>query len=262
MRLRSWMLVLVCSGAIACGNSGGDPEGSGGTAGGNAGGAGGTGGGSGGAGGASGSGGTAGIGGTAGTVNRPPAAEDWTRDVLSTDLRLDLGALQGEATITLRGGTSEAASFEVRDLEITSVSDSQGPLNYVVNSGQLDVGVPAAADQVTLSVVYGFHGKTNFNGWMPSNGVSFLWPYFCGALYPCKSEPADGLKFTLDVTGYDPGSMAVYPSSIPADAPSYIPAVAVGSYTKLDLGKTQRGTTVSTWHLPGEDGVAATGLNT
>jgi aminopeptidase N len=94
---------------------------------------------------------------------------------------------------------------------------------------------------------------------MQTEQLTFLWPYFCGNLFPCKSDPADGVAFTLKVTGAAAGMTAVYPTSIPADAPSYMPAIAVAQFTKLDLGKTTKGTQVNAWHLPGQDAVAAAG---
>ena len=61
------------------------------------------------------------------------------------------------------------------------------------------------------------------------------------------------VAFTMAVTGYDPAMTAVYPTSIPADAPSYMPAIAVGDYTKKDLGKTTAGTAVSAWYFAGQE---------
>jgi aminopeptidase N len=94
---------------------------------------------------------------------------------------------------------------------------------------------------------------------MPDVGLTFLWPTFCGNLYPCKSDPNDGLRLTMNVTGAAAGMTAVYPQSIPTDAPSYMPAIAVGDYTKRPVGTTAAGTNVSVWHLPGQEADAATG---
>ena len=202
--------------------------------------------------------------GTGGGVERPPAGEDLTRDILTTDLELDLTTLVGKATITIAGSTtSKAASFEIGDLEITKVTDDQGDLQFAMKSGkhgsQLDVGVPGGAGAAKIVVEYSFKDHTMFDGWMAKQQVSFLWPYFCGNLFPCKSDPADGVAFTMKVTGAAAGNIAVFPDSIPADAPSYMPAVAVGKFTKLDLGATAKGTKISAWHLPGQDAVAVTG---
>jgi hypothetical protein len=217
-----------------------------------------------GTGGAGGTGGAASSSGTGGGIDRPPAGEDLTRDILTTDLELDLTTLLGKATITLAGSTtSKAASFEIGDLDISKVEDDLGDLQFAVKSGkhgsQLDVGVPAGAGKAKIVVHYAFKDHTKFDGWMATEQVSFLWPYFCGNLFPCKSDPADGVAFTMKITGEAAGMTAVYPTSIPADAPSYMPAVAVAKFTKLDLGATTKGTKISAWHLPGQEADAATG---
>lgn len=197
--------------------------------------------------------------GGAGGAERPPAGVDKDRDILSTDLTLDVTTLEGKATITLAPSMSKAASFEIGDLVIASVTDADGPLNYQVNGAELDVGVPSGAGPTSLTVSYHFKPHTNFDGWMPDSGVTFLWPYFCGNLFPCKSAPADGLTFTMSVTGVPDGLSAVYPMSIPADAPSYMPAIAVGKYTKVDLGKTAAGTSLVAYPLPGQEADTAMG---
>lgn len=208
-----------------------------------------------------GTGGETSTGGTGGTgTMRPPAGEDLTRDIVATDLSLDLGALTGTAVITLAASPSPAASFEIGDLEIVSVEDDIGPLNHAsTKPAQLDVGVPGGTTPVKLTVKYKFKPHTQFDGWMPEKGVSFIWPRYCGNLFPCKSTPADGVRFTLAVTGVPSGQTAVYPASLPADAPSYVPAVAVGAYTVMDLGKTESGTQVNVWTLPGTETDVATG---
>ncbi|MEO7328251.1 MAG: hypothetical protein ABI193_06720, partial [Minicystis sp.] len=147
--------------------------------------------------GGSGAGGSGGAGGT----ERPPVAVDKERDILTTDLVLDVTTLAGKATLTLAPSASKAVSFEVGDLAITAVSDADGPLNFAVANAQLDVGVPVSAGPTSLTVEYTFKAHSDFDGWMPSSDVSFLWPYFCGNLFPCKSATADGVKFTMSVTG-------------------------------------------------------------
>jgi len=240
---RSSLPILVTLAAVAlaaCGGGGNDTTGTGG---------------------ATGSSSTAGTGGHGGAATpRPPAAEDLTRDIVATDLVLDVTTLAGTAVITLAPSTSKAASFEIGDLSVASVEDDAGPLEFkTTKPGQLDVGVPAGDQPAKLTVKYNFKGHTNFDGWMPAQGVSFLWPYFCGNLFPCRSAPSDGLAFTMSVTGVPAGMEAIYPASIPADAPSYMPAIAVAAYTKIDLGKTTKGTQVNAWHLPGQAADAAAG---
>jgi hypothetical protein len=186
-------------------------------------------------------------------VVNPDPSEDWTRDLLSTGLELDLTTLAGKATITIAGSdASTGASFEVGDLAITKITNDIGDVKFTVTDGQLDVGIPTGADR-TIVVEYTFTSHAgSFDGWDATSGVSFLWPTFCGNLFPCKSDPSDGLTFTLAVTGAPAGTTLVYPASIPADAPSYQPALAAGEFTKIELGTTTAGTDVVAWHLPDE----------
>src|SRR5262249_32629749 len=149
--------------------------------------------------------------------------------------------------IKLVPSDSLAASFEIGDLDIQEVKDAAGPLHYAVAEGKsrrLDVGVPAGPNP-EVTVEYAFKAHSNFDGWLPDTGVSFLWPYSCGTLFPCHSDPADGLRFSLAVRGIGPGLTGVFPKIIPGDAPSYMIALAVNDYQKLDLGKTAAGTRVS-----------------
>ncbi|WP_438039066.1 M1 family metallopeptidase [Sorangium sp. So ce128] len=240
----------VDGGSGATSSSGSAGDGAGGSGGDGAGGSGGDG-----AGGAGGDG----AGGAGGGHTTPPAGEDWTRDILSTALELDLASLTGRATIVLAASDSTAASFEIGDLDIASVADGSGALDHEVSSGRLDVGVPSTGGDATIIIDYTFKPHEDFDGWMPGSGVSFLWPYFCGNLFPCKSDPADGVRFTMRVTGVPEGMTAVYPESIPTDAPSYMPAIAVAELTRLELGTTTGGTRVSVWHLPGQEADAAAG---
>ncbi len=200
----------------------------------------------------------------------PPAAvvpaEDWSRDLVATDLALDLDSGAGTAVITLAPSSRPHASFEIGDLEIHEVSGPDGPLPWrVVDGGlasaapgrRLDVVAPTGPDPAVVQVDYTFAPHPDFDGWMPQRGVTLLWPYFCGNLFPCRSDPADGLRFTLDVTGGD--GVLVYPREIPSDAPSYQPAIASGDYTELDLGRTAAGTRVTAWALPGDEAATRRG---
>ena len=192
--------------------------------------------------------------------SNPAAGRDWNRDILTTDLQLDLSAMTGRATITLAGSQLTSASFEVGDLTIRSVTSADGSaLEYESHDSELDVGVPASAEPATLVVDYGFAAHDNFDGWMPGSEVSFLWPTFCGNLYPCKSDPADGVQVSMNVTGVPDGETAIYPASIPAPAPSYMPAVAVADFTELSLGQSAGGVDLGVWYLPGQAQVAAQG---
>jgi hypothetical protein len=200
--------------------------------------------------------------GEAGAV--PVLAGDNQRNIIATGLELDVATRLGRATIELEGSlTSAAATFEVGDLEIVGVENAAGPVAFSVRAGErgsmLDVQVPFSRGPATLVVDYLFANHTNFDGWSASSGLTFLWPYHCGNLFPCKSEPAEGATFTMDVTGYSEELTAIFPRSIATDAPSYMPALTLGSFTELDLGATQNGTVVKAWHLPEQNAEAAFG---
>lgn len=190
--------------------------------------------------------------------DRPPAAADRTRDIVSTAIELDLTANRGKATLELvPSETSTGLTLERGDLSITSVTGAAGALNYDLDGDEINIGLAFNATQVVIE--YQFVTHAEFDGWDPASGLTFLWPTFCGNLFPCHSDPADGSTFTMAVTGLPDGATAVFPASIPSQAPSYMPAIAVGAFTKLDLGTTTAGTAVHAWHLPSQAAAAATG---
>ena len=61
-----------------------------------------------------------------------------------------------------------------------------------------------------LVVEYGFAQHTKPTACLPG-GSTVIWPYFCGNLFPCHSQPADGTTFTLDARRRAGGKTAVYP---------------------------------------------------
>ena len=190
-------------------------------------------------------------------VIAPEPTTNLNRDVLSTSLDVDLMAGHATAVISVAASTRTGASFQVGDLHIESVSGPQGPLRYRVENGQLDVGLRARAE-AELRVEYRFARHSKLEGVLAS-GTSFTWPYFCGNVFPCKTEPADGLRFALNVHGAPAGKKLVYAPVIPADAPSYMLAWAVGDYTSIDLGTTPQGRKVSVHYLPGGEAAARKG---
>jgi hypothetical protein len=185
-------------------------------------------------------------------------AENWQREVLHTDLALDVSALSGRAVVRLATDEAQGASFEVGDLDIRAVSDAGGaPLRFRAANGRLDVGMAQGAADIVIEYAFSAHG--NFEGWMPDSGTTFLWPDRCGNLYPCRSDPARGQTYSMAVSGVPQDMTAVFATEIPLRALSYMPAVAVGDYTRLELGRTANGTQVIAWHLPGEAEAAASG---
>jgi aminopeptidase N len=189
---------------------------------------------------------------------RPAPGEDFVRDVLSADLHLDVGTLEGTAVISLAPSTSGAVSFEIGDMVVSGVRDEDGPLLTSLTGSRLDVGVRDDGAPVTLTIDYRFEQNSSFDGYI-GNGLSFLWPSFCGNLYPCQSEPDDGLTFRLTVDGIPDGATAVYPQRIDAPAPAYMIAFAYGAYQYEMLGRTDDGTEVGVYYFAGDEADALAG---
>ncbi|MEO8706664.1 MAG: M1 family aminopeptidase, partial [Kofleriaceae bacterium] len=165
-------------------------------------------------------------------------------NVASTRLDVDLATNTAVATIELeKYGNAE---LEVGGLTVADVSDDRGHRRYKVVNGKLRVSLVRGP----LVVTYGFAEHTMADGLLPG-GSTVIWPYYCGNLFPCHSQPADGTTFALAIDGVPAGKTAVYPETIDAESPPYMLAWAVGAYTKLDLGTTAAGTKVSTYTLPG-----------
>lgn len=190
-----------------------------------------------------------------------PETENWDRDVLDTALRFDLVTRAATARITLAPSGSRVASFEIGDLAIESVVGGGGdPLEYDAAAGALHVHFPAGADPVA-EIAYTFAYHEGFQGADDTPPLTLTWPYYCGNLFPCKNrrDPADGTRFTLELTGVPDDVIAIYPAEIPAEAPSYMVAWAIDPYVELPLGTTTAGTDVSMWHQPALATQAAAG---
>ncbi|MBW2523675.1 MAG: peptidase M1 [Deltaproteobacteria bacterium] len=175
---------------------------------------------------------------------------NWDRDVLSTELDVDLETLEATALVEVDKAYRVGASLEVGDLDIAEVVGPEGPVNHTVEDGRLDLGIPAR-QPVQVEIRYRLHTRSKLEG-LTQGGATFLWPYFCGNLFPCKSDPSDGLRFNLTLRGVPEGQRAIFPAVIPADAPSYMVAWSVGDYQELDLGTTPAGTHLRAFYLPGE----------
>ena len=172
--------------------------------------------------------------------------------IAATGLAFDLAAMTGTATITLE--TPGNVALEVEGLTIASVRDDRGNRHYKLADGKLLV-THVRGD---LVVDYGFAQQTMANGLLPG-GSTVIWPYFCGNLFPCHSQPADGTTFDLALTSIPAAARAVYPAEIASEAPPYMIAWAVGDYTKVALGTTDAGTHVSVSYLPEGKTAALTG---
>ena len=189
--------------------------------------------------------------------SRPAPGTNWGRDILSYDLAIDLAAKTGTVTLVVAGDPSSSLSLDKGTLTIHKVSDAAGELMHLDLGKELQIGVPENGETRTILIDYSFISHTGFDGWDDDKEISFLWPAFCGNLYPCNPDPADGASFTMSVTGAT--KTALYPVSIPGDAPSYMPAIAVGDFTERELGSTSAGTAVSVWFEAGQEADAIAG---
>ncbi len=184
---------------------------------------------------------------------QPPPTPNAGREIVSTALKFDVGARSGHATITFAASAAPGASLEVGDLIIDSVS-----LPFAVAGARMDLALPAAGMPLAVEVAFHYRQQAGFTG-ASAAGFTFVWPTYCGNLFPCHSAPSDGASFTLALSGVPAGQAAVYAASIGPEAPAYQVAWAIGDYTEVPLGTTAAGTQVSVWHLAGEAAAAAAG---
>jgi Peptidase family M1 domain len=178
--------------------------------------------------------------------------------VLATQLAVDVTARSATATITIAGGDA-GATLEVGDLAIESVTVAGQPLAFAATADRkLDLALPAGDAATEIVFAYHYQPHEAFDG-AAAAGFTFTWPYFCGNVFPCHSDPDDGTTFALAVSGVPAGQTAVFPAAIATEAPAYQAAWSVDEYTELPLGTTTAGTQVSMWHRPGEAAKAAGG---
>ena len=177
------------------------------------------------------------------------AAEDWSGDLVHAELDFDLDEMTATATLQI-ATDSGAASLEADGLEVDWVRSGDVDLEFDESGGRLDIGLPEHEGVAEVTVGYGFEVGDRFEGLM-DQGSTLTWPYFCGNLFPCRSDPADGMTFGVDVTGAPVGQTTVAGSIGPAGAPAYQLAWATGEYTELELGTTDAGTALSVWYAPG-----------
>lgn len=166
-----------------------------------------------------------------------------SRQVTDTKLAFDVTALTGTATISFAASDMPGASLEVGDLVI----DSASVMTANDGHGGMTLALPAGgATSVDVAFHYLHHDHKDGAS---SKGFTLTWPYFCGNLFPCHSDPSDGTTFSLSLTGVPDGKLAVYPTTIPSPAPAYQLAWTIDAYTEIPLGATTAGTNVSIWYM-------------
>ena len=175
------------------------------------------------------------------------------REVVDTQLALDVTAHTGVATLALGASDTEGATLEIGDLTIDAVTDAdQADVAFSAHDAKLDLALAMGDASGPIAIAYHYNLHENFSG-ISKNGFSLVWPYFCGNMFPCHSAPADGTTFSaVSIAGVPSGDVAIVPASIPAEAPSYQVAFALGAYTELPVGTTTAGTQVSMWYRASE----------
>jgi len=171
------------------------------------------------------------------------------REIVDTGLAFDVTANTAVATLTFGASADPGATVQVGDLAIEAVQVAGADITFAVADGKADLGLPASDQPEIVTFTYAYKNHSGFAGAQPS--FTFLWPYFCGNLFPCHSDPADGTTFTLELAGVPAGKTAVFPTTI-TEAPSYQVAWAIGDYIETSLGTTTAGAQVSLFHPAAE----------
>ena len=183
-------------------------------------------------------------------VDIPPTANA-ERALVATSLEVNATARTAVATITFAASPSVGATLEIGDLDIDAVRISTREVLWADRGNRLDLGLPPSETPITVAVYYRFSLHDSFDG-ASTAGFTFTWPYYCGNLFPCHSQPAKGVDLALDVRNAPAGQRVIQPTGTLVAAPSYQLAWAVGDYTDLDLGRTQAGTQLVASYLPGQ----------
>ncbi len=183
----------------------------------------------------------------AGAPDAGPVPSNRARDIVTTALDVELMGLTATATLSVAPSALPGASFEAAGLGITGVTLGDG--GEVAwsrdDAGWLDVAVGPAADAITVR--YTLTGDRPFPQGLLSSGSTLSWPVYCGNLFPCHSNPADGVRFTLNVRGNPSGTSVVYTPDTYSEAPAYQVGWATGSHHVIELGYTDAGTKVTVW---------------
>lgn len=168
-------------------------------------------------------------------------------DTLHTKVELNTDTLAGVAAITVQDNGDGVAWFHVPSTS-TRITRADGREVHVsVDSERPQYfGVPLEAGTEVLKFEYNYADTRKFQGYDSSVGFSFSWPNYCGNLFPCDNNPADGTTFEIDVVSRSPKTL-VYPKRIDAQAPPYMFAFAFGDYVQTNLGVTPAGTRVYAW---------------
>ena len=106
------------------------------------------------------------------------------REILDTQLRVDVTALTASVTITFGPSEMPGASLEIGDLAIDTVTSAGATLPFATSGAQLDLALPASAQPIAVDIAYRFKLHEQFDG-VSTKGFTFLWPYYSVNLLPC-----------------------------------------------------------------------------
>jgi aminopeptidase N len=173
------------------------------------------------------------------------------REILSTKLEVDLATNTGVVTIVFGASDTPGGSLDISGLEVSSVTHGETNVGWTRHVKwphvYMELDAPAG-DSFDVQITYRFaqrpHG--HLDGVLES-GSTMTFPQFCGNVFPCHTDPADGTTFELSVKNPPPGQTVVVPPVIPAQAPSYMAAWATGPYQYKKLGNTSAGTEVGVY---------------
>ncbi len=163
------------------------------------------------------------------------------RDITHTDLVLDVTAHEGTAHITFASG-GLGATLDADGLDLKTVLFEGAPLAHELDGELLHLALPASTEPLVVEIRYDYRLRDKAEG--AFQDLSLTWPYFCDRLFPCHTNPADGLRFRARLEGLPEGHTAIVPASIEQDAPPYMFAFTHGAYASLELGTTSAGTKV------------------
>lgn len=183
---------------------------------------------------------------------------DGLPDMKQVDLLVDLESKTAQATVQFSVEKKVTrVRFEVGDLENVEVFAKKKKLKAQRKGKILKVELPkSSGDSYTFDFEYAYSLHKEWEGVM-NTGTTMLWPYYCGNVYPCRSHPIDGVKYSLELM--EAKETAVYPEKIDAQAPAYQLAWAIGDFKRIDRGETAAGTKVEVWHLAGREAEAEKG---
>jgi len=179
-------------------------------------------------------------------------------------LEMDLGggeSISAVADIQLDPSVDDVVELAVRDV-------------LTVLSVERDTGVPVRFERRDEILFVARDGSNRFDitytlaegadRGVLATGETLTWPDSCGALFPCISDPSDGITFELDVIGQAFGDHSLHAVSVDTPSPAYMLAWATGPWSagnlnRISLGRSDGGVQLYAWYQPGGFADASSG---